>query len=327
MTISGFDGEFSDIPDYIIKITERIWEDRGVGLIRKWYAADCVVHGSGGPSVGAEASVAATLETLNMLPDRRLLPEDIIWSQDAPEIFLSSHRLICPGHHRGAGDLGAPTENAVAVRAIADCLCRGNQVVEEWLVRDIAGLVLQIGADPEAVAGRRAARDAAAGVPAWQTEPRAQLLREGAFRPPVLAHHPAAQLVRETLAALWHGDLQLVSERYHRACSLHAPGFRTVYGHDGVWDVMFGYLAAFPDAHIVIEHSIARDDPGLPTRVATRWWMAGTHTGHGRFGPPSGAEVLILGINHAHVVDGRIREEWMLVDELALRTQIARKRG
>ena len=327
MTIPGFDAEFHDIPDYIVKITERIWEGRGVGLIRRWYAEDCVVHTSSGPSVGAGLSVRGTLDTLSVLPDRRLLPEDVIWSEDEPATYLSSHRIISPGHHRGDGPLGPATGRLVNVRAIADCLCRGNRIVEEWLVRDAAGLVRQVGGDPEEVAQRLAAGEAAGGGEPWQTGPAARLRRDGGFRPALLHDHAAARMVREVHAAMWRAELDIVADRYHPACGLHGPGGVTLHGHDGVWSTMFGYLSAIPDARVVIEHAIARDDPGLPVRVALRWWLTGTHSGWGRFGRPSGATVLILGITHAHVVDGRIREEWMLVDELAVRVQIARHRG
>ncbi len=323
MALPGFDPEFVDLPDYIVKITERIWEGRGIGRIRDWYAADCAVHTTMGPAIGAETAVRATIDTLRVIPDRRLLAEDIIWSEDAPATYLSSHRLIAPGHHRGDGPLGPATGRAVAVRAIADCLCRGNQVVEEWLVRDAAGLVLQIGGDPAEVAARLAAESDVS----WQIEPAAVLRRDKQFRPAILADHPAATTVRDTMQAMWRGDLDIVTQAYHAACSLHAPGFVTRYGHDGVCGQMFGYLSAFPDAEITIEHQAVLDEPGLPVRVATRWWLTGTHTGFGPFGPPSGATVLILGINHAFVAGGRIREEWMVVDELAVHVQIARKRG
>lgn len=327
MTLPGFEPEFTSIPDYIEKITERIWEGRGVGLIRRWYAADCVVHTSMGPAVGAEASVRGTLDTLALLPDRQLLPEDVIWSEDAPAAYLSSHRLICPGHHRGDGDLGPATGRAVAVQAIADCLCKGNQVIEEWLVRDAAGLVVQIGGDVATIAARLAARDASRDIAPWQIGPAAILREQGQFRPAVSHDDDATRLVRDTLESLWRADLDVVATRYHRACSLHAPGFKTLYGHEGVWSTLFSYLSAFPDGRFVVEHAIARTDPGLPTRVAVRWWFTGTHEGAGRFGPASGATVVILGITHAHVVDGRIREEWMLVDELAVHKQIASRRG
>lgn len=323
----GFSPEFTDLPDYIIKITERIWEERGIGLIRDWYAPDCLVHTGMGPVVGAEAVVAGTLDTLNALPDRRLLAEDVVWSGDDEAGYLSSHRLICPGTHRGHGELGPPTGRSVAVRAIADCAARDGQIYEEWLVRDYAGLVRQIGGDPDEVAARLAARDRAAGRAPWQLADARRLRETGRLRDPVHQDHPAARLVRETTEAVWRADLQVVKDAYHPACSLHLPGYRTVYGHEGVWGFLFGYLSAFHDAKLVVEHSIARDDPGLPTRVATRWWMTATHSGTGVFGPPSGATVLMLGIAHAQVVDGRIREEWLLVDEIAVRRQIALQRG
>jgi predicted ester cyclase len=327
MGMRGFDPDFEDLPDYIIKITERIWEGRGIGLIRRWYSDDCLVHTTMGPFAGSEAMVAGTLETLNALPQRRLLPEDVIWSGNDTEGFLSSHRLICPGAHKGGGPLGPPKGIPVVVRAIADCFCIENRIVEEWLIRDSAGLLSQLGIEADEYASRLAAVDQGQGKQPWHLEDARKLREEGRFRPPVHQSHAAATLVREAMGAIWRADLDVVGRVYHPACSVHLPGFKTAYGHEQVYEFLFGYLSAFPDAKIVIEHSIARDDPGHPTRVATRWWLTGTHTGHGVFGPPSGATVLALFINHAHVINGQIREEWVLVDEVAIRKQIALQRG
>jgi len=327
MGMKGFDPDFKDLPDYIIKITERIWEGRGIGLIRRWYSEDCPVHTTMGPLKGSEGMVAGTLETLNALPQRRLLPEDVIWSGNDRDGFLSSHRLVCPGRHTGDGPLGPATGRSVVVRAIADCFCVDNRIVEEWLIRDSAGLLAQIGVDPGEYAARLAAADHAAGKAAWHLEDARRLRQEGALRPPVHQDHPAARMVRDVMAAVWNADLDVVSQAYHPACSVHLPGYRTAYGHEQLFEFLFGYLAALPDAKIAIEHSIARDDPGMPTRVATRWWLTGTHTSHGVFGPPSGATVLALFVTHAHVIDGRIREEWVLVDEVGIRKQIALSRG
>ena len=57
--------------------------------------------------------------------------------------------------------------------------------------------------------------------------------------------------------------------------------------------------------------------------MAARWSVQGSHEGHGAFGAPSGAELYIMGISHAEMVDGRIAREWILVDELAVWRQIA----
>lgn len=90
---------------------------------------------------------------------------------------------------------------------------------------------------------------------------------------------------------------------------------------------MIGYLAAFPDVRLVLDHSCALEEPGRPVRVATRFWLAGTHDGYGAFGPPTGAKVLGLGIIHSELLGDRIRDEWILVDELALWKQIRLQAG
>ena len=50
MAMKGFDPEFRDLVDYILVITDRIWEKRNVGLIRRDYAPDVVMHTPMGPS-------------------------------------------------------------------------------------------------------------------------------------------------------------------------------------------------------------------------------------------------------------------------------------
>ena len=327
----GFDAEFADLPDYIVKITERIWEGRAVGSIRRYYAPDCVMHTSMGPATGVEAVVAGTLDTLNAFPDRRLLPEEIIWSGDDDRGYLSSHRLVAPATHLGQSAFGSPTGREVQFRAIADCLCVENRIVEEWLVRDQAGILAQLGIDADRHAAELAARDAAAGKPQWHLEPARRLREDGGLRGPVLQDHPAAAMVRDGLTAIWGAaDIDLVRKLYHPACSVHAPGAIILPGHERLSRWLFGLLSAFPDARLAVEHSIAAAGapcPGAAVQVATRWWLTGTHSGYGRFGSPSGATILLLGITHSNVVDGKIRDEWIVADELAVRKQIAMQRG
>ena len=326
-SLKGFDPEFADIPDYIIKITERIWEGREVHRIRDWYGDDCLVHTSMGPSHGIEPVIAATLATLDLFPERLLLPEDIVWSGDDTAGYLSSHRVISPARHLGDSIYGPPTGRPLYIRALADCLCRENRIVEEWLVRDPSGICAQIGADVVAVAARLAAADAAKGIAPWHL-PRAALLREkGRFMEPTLQPHAAARLCRDTLTAIWNADLAAIRGAYHPAAVMHAPGFEMHYGHQRIDRWFNAMIAAFPDALFTVENSICLEEPGRPVRTSTRWWMTGTHTGPGRYGTPSGATVLMLGINQAHVVNGRIEQEWTLFDELAVHKQIAQARA
>ena len=152
MGMRGFDSDFVDLPDYILKITERIWEGRGVDLIRRYYAPDCILRTTNNILRGADAVVNSTLETLHQFPDRRLHGEDVVWSGDEDTGFYSSHRILSTAQHLGDGLFGPPTGKPIRVRTIADCAVRENQVYEEWLVRDQAAIANQIGLSPAQLA-------------------------------------------------------------------------------------------------------------------------------------------------------------------------------
>ena len=41
--LAGFDSDYADIVDYILRCTHRIWEQKDIGLIETHYGADCPV--------------------------------------------------------------------------------------------------------------------------------------------------------------------------------------------------------------------------------------------------------------------------------------------
>ncbi|MEL7177099.1 MAG: nuclear transport factor 2 family protein, partial [Pseudomonadota bacterium] len=91
----GFNNRFKDFPDYILGITQEIWEDRGLGArMKEYYHPKVIVRMPGGISHGEPASTAATMATLVEFPDRQLMGEDVIWSGDPEAGMLSSHRII-----------------------------------------------------------------------------------------------------------------------------------------------------------------------------------------------------------------------------------------
>ena len=83
MALPGFDAEFVDFPDYIIRITDRIWHDREIELCRRYYSESCIVHTQSGTIIVVDPVVNGTHATLASFPDRRLEPDHVIWSEDA----------------------------------------------------------------------------------------------------------------------------------------------------------------------------------------------------------------------------------------------------
>jgi hypothetical protein len=144
----------------------------------------------------------------------------------------------------------------------------------------------------------------------------------------VLQDHPGARLARGLIEGLVNDtDLGLVRRVYDRAATAEVTLNRVMAGTEEIERFWLGYLAALPDAKLVVDHSIALEEPGRPVRASTRWRLAGTHTGHGAFGPPTSAKVMILGITQHHLVGGRVVAEWTVVDELATHRMIGLQAG
>jgi steroid delta-isomerase-like uncharacterized protein len=75
--------------------------------------------------------------------------------------------------------------------------------------------------------------------------------------------------------------------------------------------------AAFPDAHFLIEDSIAAGD-----RVVIRWTGRATHTGTFWGIPPTGRLVTWSGVTIHRFVAGKIVEVWIHADALRLLQQL-----
>ena len=113
---------------------------------------------------------------------------------------------------------------------------------------------------------------------------------------------------------------------FHGAC-LEAPGGASRHGHLDIDRFYLGYLASFPDAAFQLDSATINQDPGRPVRVALRWSLRGTHAGFGHFGEPTGAAVYVMGLSHAEIVDGQVRAEWIVTDEVSIWKQILAHAG
>lgn len=323
MALPGFDPEFVDFPHYIIRITERIWHGREVELCLKWYAPDCAIHTLAGPIMGAQTVVDNTWATLAAFPDRRLDGDNVIWSDEGGGSFLSSHLITSKMTNLGDSDFGPATGKRVLVRTIADCLCRDNRIVEEWLVRDNLALVEQLGFDPYAVAARQAAADTGRGRSLVDVLApyHAETLAARDAAPHTAAAHVAVDLLR---AAWQDGDQARALALSDFRLGAWVPGGRFLYGPDQLAEWRCPIRAAFGTrARLRIEHIAEVPYLGEACDVAVRWSLAGWHEGEGRYGAPTGTPLLIMAVSHLRVMGGRVREEVTIWDDIAVLRQIA----
>lgn len=316
--MQGFDPEFQDLDHYIRVITDRIWEGRRLEDIRRYYGPDCAVETPSSVSIGIDPVIEGTRKTLEAFPDRRLLAEDVIISGDDEEGFLSSHRIFSPMTHAGPGAFGPPTGRPVHVRTVADCVCRSNRIIHEWLVRDQAAIARAIGRHERDVA--QDWLDAAAGwtksvMPAAPAPYRSWVEPSGA----------AADMAHAWLDHLRHPSFAQRSVSTDIICAL--PGGAAAVGPAQRSAFWASLLTALPNPHVVIEHLVSNDRPGRATAVAMRWRWHARHEGPGRYGEPTGKPVEIMAITHAEIERGQVVREWVLIDEVATWMQVLSPRG
>jgi len=316
-----YSNRWTDFPDYIIGITREIWEDRGIETLNQYYASDIPVRTPMGVAIGNQSTINATMATIAEFPDRELFAEDVIWSADDTGHHLSSHRILTTGTHLHDGAFGPATGKRFQVRVIADCAARGEQIDDEWLVRDYGGIVRQLGMDSRSYAAALIAAEGGARRPFTPTAdvpgPYAGWGNDNAW----------GARYADTLRRIMDKDFTHVLQSHDRAAVGEFPGAQSVLGARAISEMWLRLRSAFPAATFRIHHQIGMDGEMMPPRAAIRWSLDGTHDGIGWFGTPTGAPVHVMGICHAEYGPWGLRREYVLFDEIAIWKQILLHKG
>ncbi len=328
-SMRGFEEEYVDIVDYIVRITHRIWEDQDVGYIYDTYAPGCRVHDDAGLQIGVERMVAGTIESIEAFADVRHYADDVIWAGDDERGFVTSHRAFNVGHHTGTWRWGPGTHRPLKIWVIANCLVVDNLIVEEWVLYNTVARLLQVGIDP--VAAARAAGNAG-GVQALSGAQATEVDRLIGGRVPVLA--PEVDLrdsddVEGFVRALFHNlynrrDLSAIDRAYAPNVQWHGTSNREGHGRGDVRSMARKLLATFPDFGLEVDEVYWMGNARDGWSIAVRWTGGGTHDGHVLYGAPTGRRVRIWGMSQLYVRQGRIVEDWSLFNEFDVMTHLFR---
>jgi hypothetical protein len=320
--MQGFAQEFRNLDDYIRVITARIWEGRQIEAIRDYYSDPCGVITPSGATTDVQSVIDGTKATLAQFPDRRLLAEDVIEAGNAQEGFLSSHRIISTMTHLGDGNFGPATGKKIHVRTIADCVCKDNRIVHEWLVRDQGAIAHAIGSTPRDIAQNwLAERNGKSVLPLPQ--PSAPLW----WRNP-MSDEPIAQRYAHGIGQMLTSSICDETLYDEAACSL-GPSNAVAYGRQEI----MAFWACARDISLQFSYEIesisfmpAQASLGRAARVALRWRAQGASRGTGQYAGLANKPLDILGINHAEFVhingQWQVHREWVLIDEIAIWMQL-----
>ena len=323
-TMRGFD-DFEDIVHYIEKSTYQIWDLKNIGLIYRYYTPTTVVHTSDRDTFGYEEVVRNSTIKMAAFPDIRDLIEDVVWTGNDQDGYRTSMRWTWTARNTGHSIYGPPTGRRVIVSGIANCIIKGENVVEEWVAYNEISLLRQLGLDVCEVL-RRASDSGTSRSVLESTGEIDRLV--GQAPPPELPPKESddfdiKDFVRRGFHDIWNRRMfGKIPDYYAPNYRCHGASDRELYGlGDFTWDIL-AKIAMFPDATMHIDDLYWNDDGGGRYRTAVLWTMLGTHIGPGIYGPPTGRRVRIMGITQHRVRDGRFVEEWTEYGEFNLMKQL-----
>ena len=127
------------------------------------------------------------------------------------------------------------------------------------------------------------------------------------------------EIVRRLVNGVWADrNLAIVDELIAPDYVGHDPTQpEPIRGPEGYKQFVGMYQAAFEDGMVTIDDEIAEGD-----LVVTRWTGRGTHPGELMGIAPTGKEVTVSGITISRLANGKIAEDWELMDALGMMIQL-----
>ena len=134
---------------------------------------------------------------------------------------------------------------------------------------------------------------------------------------------PAKQIIQRFVEELWNARrLDVADQIFSEDCVTHQlrsgvsaePARR---GPQAMKEHVSGWLMSFPDLHFSIEQTISERD-----HVVSQLVMEGTHQGAWMGISPTGKKLQIRMITIHRIANGKIAEDWVLVESLGFFQQL-----
>ena len=112
------------------------------------------------------------------------------------------------------------------------------------------------------------------------------------------------------------GDTSALQELIHPDYVYRSPG-EELHGSDGLAALFAGYRSAFPDLAVQIDDLVVTDDA-----TVMAFTLTGTHRGELLGISATGRRVQVNGMVRSRFRDGKIADEWEILDQLSLFEQL-----
>ena len=330
--LRGFEPEYHNIVDYIVRITHRIWEGdaRQLDYIGACYASTSLIYDDYGLQIGSQKIIADTRQTTGAYPDIILDAKEIIWAGNDTTGFHTSHLTRIIGTNTGESRYGPATGRKINIPVIANCVALENDIFLEHVLYNTSAMLQQLGID----LWQEAERLAATPPPGWPRSAQiwADLRRAAAPQRPLSVSDPQKGFDPDAFARalhdnIWNGDLSAIEASYAPDLSFEGTTERQFTGRSAYKDYVSELRTAFPDLNLQVDEVYWMGNEAEGWLVSTRWSAEATHRGEtSQYRSASHATCQIWGITQWRVTNGMVEQEWQLFNELDLMMQIARAR-
>jgi predicted ester cyclase len=113
------------------------------------------------------------------------------------------------------------------------------------------------------------------------------------------------------------GNLAVVDELLTSNHFAHNAHGGAPNGPQGLKLLIVMFRTAFPDLHCIVEDEIREGN-----KFSARWTLRGTQQGPFMGNPPTGKQVSVQGLIYGRIVDGKVVEDWTLIDQMGILVQL-----
>ena len=325
-SMKGFEDQYKNIIDYIVRITYQIWEEKNIGYIYDTYSKDCRVWDEFGLQSGSEKIVADTVHTNNAFPDIRLFADEVIWAGDENASFHTSHRTIITGTNTGFSKFSKPTGKKVRLFCIANCVAKNNEIYYENVVYDTAALIKQLGLNVNQVA-KDIANKGGIGPFAPDFKNSKPKRKTGKAKPISFEIPEKVSNVREFVHSIFNTiwnrrNFSAIDHVYSDNIVFEGSTGRLFKGKKQLRSFIISIVASFPDLALSIEDIYWMGNEQDGYLVSIRWGAIGAHKGNGYYGAPTDKECYIWGITQWQIENNKIIKEWTAFNEFGILMQL-----
>lgn len=127
------------------------------------------------------------------------------------------------------------------------------------------------------------------------------------------------QTITDNIGQLWDGgNTDLVDVLYAEGCVRHNADVGDSEGPDGVKGFVMWVYTAYPDFKVIFDEPFKFKD-----RIVTQWAATGTNDGPlSEKMPATGKKVSFTGVGISTIENGKITEEWVYYNQLAIYAQM-----